>query len=1126
MRGYRYEGGMRDIAEWLQEIGLSEYSQRFAENGIDISVLPHLTDQDLKELGVLLGHRRKILAAIGRVAVATATTSLAPATPSEPLARKIAERRQVTVLFSDMVGSTALSTRLDPEDLREIISSYQNCVTQIVRRAGGFIARYMGDGVLAYFGYPEAHEEDAERAVRTGLQLVAAVCELKTPVPLQTRVGIATGMVVVGDMIETDEARERGIVGETPNLAARLQGVAEPGMVVIADSTRKQLGRLFDLEELEARDLKGIPKPVRSWAVLRTSATQSRFEALHAGTMTFVGREAEIELLKRYWRSAKDGETRVVQVSAEAGLGKSHLVTTFAEQLRPEPHNVLQYFCAPHTQDSALFPIIACLERAAGFEHDDTLETKRNKLEALVTSNSDVVEDIFLIAELLALPRSDDDLAMDYSPQRKKEKTLKALLRCVVGAARRQPVLLIFEDAHWIDPTSREWLDLVVRQVRQLPVLVLITFRTEFQSPWASQSHVTSLPLPRLAPEDSVALVRQIDRANAPLPEDVVQEIIARSDGVPLFLEQVTRAVLEAGDANAVGERVADSTLTTSDRRIPSTLQASLIGRLDRLGQAAKEIAQLGAAIGREFSYDLLAAASQRPPAYLEDALARLVEKGLIFQSGSLSQATFLFKHTLVQDAAYSTLLRASRRDIHARIANAMLAKRPTDSAAPEIVALHLQRADRPAEAIAYWRKAGEQSARRANNREAVAHFRCALSLLEEHPPTSDRLDMELAILSQLAPALMSVHGWGATEVGEVVERATEVGHHLDSSHETAPSIANLWLFHYANGRLDAAEKVSHDLLRIAQDLDSQEVLLQAHHTAWPVRWGRGAMKDALEHIDSGLALYDEQRHAHHRFLYLGHDPAVCGLAIASQLCSSLGHAEQANDRGDQALALARRLDHEPTLMHGLWFVIESQMTRGDVFGVTANTAELLKLAEQYGLPLPRAMGLIYRGWAWAYSGRADEGLALAKEGTGLLERTGNRIFLSRAYGVIAEIHLATGRHREGLSEIEKAIRVASNIGESFYMDRLLLNHALLMREAGQNEEMVEAGLKRSLQFAAMQGAKALELRTAIHLADLWRRNGKRDQAQNLLRPICDWFTEGHDTPDFKRATEMLHWLE
>jgi predicted ATPase len=497
----------------------------------------------------------------------------------------------------------------------------------------------------------------------------------------------------------------------------------------------------------------------------------------------------------------------------------------------------------------------------------------------------------------------------------------------------------------------------------------------------------------------------------------------------------------------------------------------------------------------------------------------------LIFQSGLLPKATFLFKHALVQDAAYSTLLRGTRRHIHARIADAMLAASPVNSIAPEIVALHLQQAERPTEAIACWREAGEQSVRRANNREAVIHFRRALSLLEAQPKASERCRTELAILSQLGPALMGIHGWGAAEVGEVVERATEVGRQLESSQETAPSIANLWIYHYSNGRLDAAEKVSHDLLKIAKDLDSEEVLLQAHHTAWPVRWGRGALRDALGHIESGLALYDEQRHAHHRFLYLGHDPAVCGLAIASQLCSALGYATQAKDKADQALTLARTLDHVPTLVHGLWFVIESQITRGDVAGVSANTAELLDLAQQYGLP-QRAMGLAYRGWALASSGMPAEGLSLAKEAAGLIERAGTRIFLSRVCGVVAEIELMGGRYAEGLREVEKALRVSSEIGESFYVSRLLQTRAMLMLAVDQKDYSIEQTLRRSLDLAITQGAKALELRAAVRLADLWSCQNKHDQARQLLRPICDWFTEGQDTPDFRQAAEMLHRLE
>jgi class 3 adenylate cyclase/tetratricopeptide (TPR) repeat protein len=1112
---------MQQIAQWLEKIGLSEYARCFAENGIDVSVLQHLTDQDLKDIGVLLGHRRKMLAAIGELAAAPPVHPEAVArSASEP--EDTAERRQVTVMFSDMVGSTALSARMDPEDLRDVISAYQKCVAEIVHRFGGFVAKYMGDGVLVYFGYPEAHEDDAERAACAGLELIAAVAGLKTGAPLQTRVGIATGLVVVGDLIGSGGAQERGIVGETPNLAARLQGVAEPNMVVIAQSTRRLLGSLFVLEDLGAKDLKGIAGPVPGWAVLRVSTAQNRFEALHSAATSLVGREKELGVLKRCWQSARAGDSRMVLLSAEAGIGKSRLVAALIEMLQSEPHATFQYFCSPHRQDSALFPVIARLERAAGFKHSDTSEVKFGKLEALITESSKLAEDVVLFAELLSLPLCSRYAPINYSPQRKKEKTLDAVIRHLTGVAERQPVLLIFEDIHWIDPTSHELLDLAIQRIEQLPILAIATFRPEFQAPWADQSQVTTLTLEPLAQKDSATLVRQIERDAMPLPDGVVQEIVARSDGVPLFLEEVTRAVLEAADADALCAKAGVSTVEKLGNAVPETLHASLIARLDRIGSIAKEIAQVGAAIGREFSYEFLAATSQRSPSQLRESLARLVEAGLVFQRGTPPQATFLFKHALVQDAAYSTLLRGARRNLHARIADALLAVSQTESVAPEIVALHMQSAERSAEAVGYWRKAGEQSVRRANNREAVAHFHRALSLLEAQPQMSERWRTELAILSQLGPALMSVHGWAAAEVGEVVERAADVGRRLESSQELVPSIANLWIFHYANGRLDAAEKISEDLFRIARELNSPEVLLQAHHTAWPVRWGRGALTDAVEHIDAGLALYDEERHAHHRFLYLGHDPAVCGLAIASQLHSALGYPTRARDMGNRALTLARRLKHEPTLVHGLWFVVESHMTSRDVAGVATDTAELLKLSERYGLPLPLAMGLVYRGWALASSGKEVDGLALAEQGITLLERSGTRIFLSRAYCAIAEIYLMLGRYADGLRQVEKALRVASDIGESFYLPRLFQIRAGLMQASGQTDEAAEASLRRSLELAIMQGAKVFELRAAIGLVGLWRRQGKRDEGRNLLRSICNRLTEGRDTPDFKEARALL----
>ena len=1047
---------------------------------------------------------------------------LTPPAVTEARPQDAAERRQLTVMFCDLVGSTTLSARLDPEDLREIIGAYQRCCAVLVELNGGFVAKYMGDGVLAYFGYPQAHEDDAERAVRAGLALVEAVPKLTTAAgsPLQVRVGIATGLVVVGDLIGAGAAQEQAVVGETPNLAARLQAIAEPDTVVIAESTRKLLGNLFELQDLGARDLKGIAGPAaRAWAALRTSSVESRFDALHTTGLTpLVGREEEVELLLRRWSRAKTGEGQVVLLSGEAGIGKSRLTAAVLERLATEPHTRLRYFCSPQHTDSALYSIIGQMERAAGLAHDDKPQAKLDKLDSVLAQTSTSVQDAALFAEMLSLPNDGRYPALDLTPEQRRQRTLEALMSQLAGLARQNPVLMIFEDAHWVDPTSLEVLGRAVDRIATLHVLLVVTFRPEFNAPWVGQSHVTSLTLNRLGEREAAAIIARLVE-NKELPAAVMAEIVERSDGIPLFVEEMTKAVLEAESEGAARRTAA--TGPSLAQAVPASLHASLMARLDRLGPA-KEVAQIGAAIGREFSHALLASVALQTGAELELALDRLIQAGLLFRQGTPPQATFLFKHALVQDVAYSTLLRGARRTLHARIADALLA---ASDIAPEIVAMHLQRAERSAESISYWRKAGEQSARRANDREAVSHFRRALSLLEAQPETNERWRTELAILSQLGPALMNVHGWAAAEVGEVVERAADVGRRLESSQELAPSIANLWVFQFSNGRLDAAEKISDDLLRIGRELNNSDVLLQGHHCAWPVCWGRGALADAVGHIDAGLALYDEERHAHHRFLYLGHDPAVCGLSIASQLYSTLGYPTRAIDTGERALALARRLNHEPSLVHGLWFVVESQMTRCDVAGATANTGELLKLAEQYGLPQPRAIGRVYRGWALASAGKAVEGLALAEEGITLLERAGTRIFLSRNYCAIAEIYLILGRYADGLRQVEKALRIASDIGESFYLPRLFQIRARLMQASGQTDEAVEASLKRSLELAIVQGAKVFELRAAIGLVDLWRRQGKRKEGRLLLRPICDWFTEGRDTPEFKEAKVLLDHL-
>jgi class 3 adenylate cyclase len=561
------------IAEWLAQLGMSEYAQRFAENRIDVSILRDLTDQDLKDLGIVLGDRRKMLRAIADLDQAS---RVAPAVAIGPTSPGSAERRHVTVLFSDLVGSTALSTRLDPEDLREVIAAYQNGVADIVRRLGGFVARYLGDGVLAYFGWPQAHEDDAERSVRAGLELIAAVAGLKAHAGLQTRVGIATGLVVVGDLAETGEGRERGIVGETPNLAARLQTLAEPNTVVIAEGTRRLLGHLFELEDLGARELKGIPGLTQAWAVLRPRSVEGRFEALHAGNLgELVGRDEEREWLRRRWVRAKTGDGQLVLLSGEAGIGKSRLTAALLDDLATEPHARLRYFCSPQHTDSALYPIIGQLERAARLAHDDPPQARLDKLDALLAQTSTSIRDRALLAEMLSLPNDGRYPAADLTPPERRQRTLDALLSGWEAVTRPHPLVMIFEDAHWADPTSLELLSRAVDRVRTLPVLLIVTFRPEFAPPWIGRPHVTALTLNRLAERDIGALIDRLG-GNTLIPASIRQDIIERTDGIPLFVEEMTKAVLEAEDPRAAERTVA--TAPSPARAVPASLQALVDG--------------------------------------------------------------------------------------------------------------------------------------------------------------------------------------------------------------------------------------------------------------------------------------------------------------------------------------------------------------------------------------------------------------------------------------------------------------------------------------------------------------------------------------------------------------------
>jgi class 3 adenylate cyclase/predicted ATPase len=853
---------MQQIADWLEKLGMSEYSQRFAENGINFPALRHLTDQDLKDIGVLLGHRRIMLAAIAELGGAAATTPEHPA--REPKAQDTAERRQITVMFSDLVGSTVLSARMDPEDLREVISAYQKCVAETVGRFGGFVAKYMGDGVLVYFGYPHAHEDDAERAVRAGLELVAEVSNLKTGSSLQTRVGIATGLVVVGDLIGSGAAQEQAVVGETPNLAARLQAVAEPNTVVIAESTRKLLGSLFELEDLGAQELKGIAGPVRAWAALRPSSVVSRFEALHEGGLTeLVGREEELELLLRRWSKAKSGEGQVVLLSGEAGIGKSRLTAALMERLAAERHTRLRYFCSAQHTDSAFYPIISHMERAAGLAHDDTPQARLDKLDAVLAQTSTSPEDAALFAEMLSLPNDGRYPEFDLTPEQRRQRTFEALIARMEALSRSNPVLMIVEDAHWSDPTSLEVFGRTVDRIRSLRVLLIVTFRPEFEQPWIGRSYVTFLALNRLGERETVAMIDRVV-GNKPIPANIRQDIVERTDGIPLFVEEMTKAVLEA-ESQGTAEGLA-SAVPSPALAVPASLHASLMARLDRLGPS-KEVAQVGAAIGREFSHALLGAVAGKPEAELAAALDRLVTAGLLFRQGAPPHATYLFKHALIQDAAYGTLLREPRRALHARIAETLENQfAEIAESQPELLARHCTEAGLIEKAAGLWGKAGRRSLARSALLEGAEQLKRALAQIAILPATPDLRHEEMMLQVVFANALALAGD--LVDGKEHYDRALAIydpaGHRPVTTHSgrdvevalLSSRAGCMWLLGYPAASRSDAERAVKKAREIGQVTTLMYALFHAGGFQH-IHWGSYAAANAQ--IDELIGLADER---------------------------------------------------------------------------------------------------------------------------------------------------------------------------------------------------------------------------------------------------------------------------
>ena len=1119
-----------DLGGWLRSLGLERYEAVFRDNEIDADVLHDLTDNHLREMGVALGARLKLLKAIAALSPRAEPASRTSAVALASLAVDAAERRQVTVMFSDLVGSTSLSVRMDPEDLREVISAYQKCVAETVHRFDGFVARYMGDGIVVYFGYPQAHEDDAERAVRAGLELITAVTALKSRASLQTRVGIATGVVVVGDLLSSGETQERGMVGKTPNLAARLQGIAEPNSVVICDSTRRLLGNLFELKDLGPRDdLKGVDEATRAWAALRASSIASRFEALHASSMTtLVGREEEFGLLLRRWARAKNGEGQVVLLSGEPGIGKSRLTAALLESVLAEPHTCLRYFCSPQHRDSALYPIIGQMERAAGLAHNDSPRARLDKLDALLARTSTSAPDAALFAEMLSLTNDGRYPTTELMPQLRRQRTLEALTAQMEALTRTGPVLMIFEDVQWIDPTSLEALGRAVDQIRSVRLLLIMTFRPEFDPPWIGSPHVTALTINRLGRRDIEAMISRVV-GDKLLPPSIQQDIIERTDGIPLFVEEMTKAVLEA-ESEGAAEHVVTA-VPSPALAVPSSLHASLMARLDRLGPA-KELAQIGAAIGREFSHALLAAVVRKPEGELESALDRLIAAGLLFRQGIPPHATYLFKHALVQDAAYGTLLREPRRALHARIAETLeshFAK--TADSQPELLARHCTEAGLIEKAAGWWGKAGQRSLARSALVEAAEQLTRALGQIATLPPSAELRRAEIRLQVALINPLLHVKGYAAPESKAAVERARLLIERAEALGE--PSEDPLLLFSVLYGSWvasfiafngDVMRELATRFLELAKKQGATVPIMIGHRLMGTTLTATGDIAKARAHHDQGIALYDP---AKHRPLVtrFGQDAGVTGLSFRSLTLWFLGYPEAALADTDHALKIAREIGQAATLMFALAVTNFTRIFCRSCATASARIDELIALADEKGALQRKAEGVTQKGCVLALIGEASDSVQTITSGITAWQSTGATVWVPLYLSYLAKAYAELGQIDDAWRCIGEAIKTIETTKERWYEVEVYRMAGEIALKSPERATKAEAYFGQALVIARAQQAKSWELRAALSMARLLSAQGEPDKATDLLAPVYGWFTEGFDTSDLKEAKALLETL-
>jgi predicted ATPase/class 3 adenylate cyclase len=1111
-----------DVSRWLAKQGLGHHAEVFAKNGVAGDILRDLTDSDLKELGLNLGDRKRLLKAIAALDSGPTQDRIMPAEAIATAAvPREAERRQLTVMFVDLVGSTALSARLDPEDTGKVIRAYQECCAEVVQRWGGHVAKYMGDGVVAYYGWPQAHEDDAERAVRAGLAIAKRVADLEAPdgARLAARIGIATGLVVIGELVGDAEAREHAVVGETPNLAARLQALAEPGAVVISQATRRLVGSLFELTDLGPHRLKGFAEPLAAFRVEGEGRAESRFEALHGEHLTpLVGREHELGILLERWAWAQDGDGQVVLLSGEPGIGKSRVIRALRERLDDEPYTPLSHYCSPYHTNSALYPVIDRLERAARLDRDEPPKTQLAKLAAVFGRLSDLPDETMpLLAALLGVPTGECYPALTLTPEVQKRRTLQALLDQLAALAAQQPVLMIYEDVHWVDPSTLELLGLMIERIPQLRVLALITFRPEFQPPWTGHAHVTTVAMSRLGRRQGTHLVAQIT-GDKPLPATIVEQIVARTDGVPLFVEELTKTVLESGLVANAGDSY-ELSGSMPPVAIPTSLHDSLMARLDRLAPA-KEVAQIGSVIGREFPHKLLAAVVDCPEPQLQAALDQLVSAELIFRRGAVPDATYSFKHALVQDAAYQSLLKSKRQHLHARIAHALEKSFPESGAMqPELLAHHFSQANLAERAILYWHRAGQRAIEQSAMAEAVSQLSRGLELLLRLPESAGRDRQELEQQVTLGVALLAARGQPAAKTGRAYARARELSERLGETRHLLRVLSGLASHHGARGELPAAREAAETMLRLAREEHDVVAQIAAHRSAGSPALIAGQFGEARAQLERVLALYDPTEHHQLAFLY-GQDPRASALAWLSWPLLATGYPDQALARLRDGLAHAREMAHPNTLAQALFCACVVRQLLRDRSGVVEFAEALSLLSAEQGFPYWLAMATIFQG---CELDEADRSVTKIQSGLTAYRKTEAQVWLPYFLTLLTEAETRSGRAVQTCSLLEHALDRVENTGERWFEAELHRRKGeILLRLHLSDPSEAEASFCKALAVAQQQDAKLWELRAATGLARLWAYQGKRAQAHDLLAPIYGWFKEGFDTADLKDAKALL----